>query len=161
TAGSVAELREQKQSHTPTAPSEIRDGFDPIVERLILRCLERDPRARPGSVAQLAAALPGGDPLAAAIAAGDTPAPGMVAASGLKEGLRPAVAVAFLAVAILGAIAIVLMNPRTLVFQRIKSVKSPDVLVERARDIIKKAGYADEPVDSAFDFFYNPDAFRY
>jgi hypothetical protein len=38
----------------------------------IRRCMERDPNARPSSVAQLALALPGGDPLAAAIAAGET-----------------------------------------------------------------------------------------
>ena len=32
-----------------------------VVERVIARCLERDPRARPASVTQVAAALPGGD----------------------------------------------------------------------------------------------------
>ena len=50
-------------------------GFDPVVERVILRCLEKDPKARPRSVAAVAAALPGGDPLAAALAAGETPRP--------------------------------------------------------------------------------------
>ena len=47
----------------------------------ILRCLERDPAQRPASALQVAAALPGGDPLAAALAAGETPSPEMVAAS--------------------------------------------------------------------------------
>src|SRR5262245_45069640 len=42
--------------------------------------------------------MPGGDPLAAALAAGETPSPEMVAASGLKEGLRPAVAIGLLVV---------------------------------------------------------------
>ena len=86
-APTIPELREQKEGLTPTAPSEIREGIDPIVERLIMRSLERDPRNRPASVAQLAVALPGGDPLAAALAAGETPSPEMVAASGLKEGV--------------------------------------------------------------------------
>ena len=40
------------------------------------------PRQRPGSALAVAAALPGGDPLAAALAAGETPSPEMVAAAG-------------------------------------------------------------------------------
>jgi serine/threonine protein kinase len=102
TARTLAELREQKETYTPRAPSEIREGIDPVVERVIRRCMERDPNARPASVAQVALALPGGDPLAAALAAGETPSPEMVAASGSKEGLRPAVAWALLAFIILG-----------------------------------------------------------
>jgi serine/threonine protein kinase len=102
TARTLAELRKQKETYTPRAPSEIREGIDPVVERVIRRCMERDPNARPASVAQVALALPGGDPLAAALAAGETPSPEMVAASGSKEGLRPAVAWALLAFIILG-----------------------------------------------------------
>src|SRR5262252_7788827 len=91
-ATTIADLRQQKEGAPPTAPSEIRHGLDPVVDRLIMRCLERDPRGRPSSVAQLAAALPGGDPLAAAIAAGETPSPELLIASGPTEGLRPVVA---------------------------------------------------------------------
>jgi serine/threonine-protein kinase len=90
TATTIAELREQKETLTPSAPSEIRQGIDPIVERAIVRCLDRDPRGRPASAGQLAATLPGGDPLAAALAAGETPSPEMVAAAGGREGVRPA-----------------------------------------------------------------------
>src|SRR5262249_50781649 len=120
TATTIAELREQKEEQTPRAPSEIRQGIDPIVERVIMRCLERDPRARPASVAQLAAALPGGDPLAAAIAAGETPSPEIVAASGEKEGLRPAVALALLALIIAGSLTAIVMNERAMLFLRLK-----------------------------------------
>ena len=88
-ANSLAELRDQKEHTTPRSPSDIRPDVDSLLERIIMRCLERDPRARPSSVAQLAASLPGGDPLAAAIAAGETPSPEVVAASGMKEGLAP------------------------------------------------------------------------
>src|SRR5262245_14694443 len=104
TATTLVQIREQKEGHTPTSPSDLRAGLDPVVERLIMRCIERDPRLRPASVAQLAIALPGGDPLAAAIAAGETPSPEMVAASGLKEGLRPAIAIALLAFTVLGSL---------------------------------------------------------
>jgi serine/threonine-protein kinase len=82
TAPNLGELRAQEDTQTAIAPSELQAGIDPIVERVIMRCLERDPRQRPASAALLAALLPGGDPLAAAIAAGETPSPELVAASG-------------------------------------------------------------------------------
>jgi hypothetical protein len=102
TATTLAELRQQKETHTPRAISELREGMDPVVERLIQRCMERDPTARPASVAQLALALPGGDPLAAALAAGETPSPEMVAASGGREGFRPGLALLLLAIMVGG-----------------------------------------------------------
>ena len=48
---------------------------------MILRCLDADPARRPASAIAVASALPGGDPLAAALAAGETPSPEMVAAA--------------------------------------------------------------------------------
>jgi serine/threonine-protein kinase len=59
----------------PSTPSSHLSGLDPAVERVILRCLERDPKDRPASALAVAAALPGGDALAAALAAGETPSP--------------------------------------------------------------------------------------
>ncbi len=48
-----------------------------------MRCLAREPAAAAGERAlAVSAALPGGDPLAAALAAGETPSPAMVAAAG-------------------------------------------------------------------------------
>jgi hypothetical protein len=58
-----------------TTPSSIVRDLDPGVERVILRCLDRDPDKRPASALAVAAALPGGDPLAAALAAAETPSP--------------------------------------------------------------------------------------
>src|SRR5215467_14210240 len=137
----IAALREEKEQSTPTAPSELRAGIDPIVERLVMRCLERDPRARPASVAQLAAALPGGDPLAAAIAAGETPSPELVAASGLKEGLRPATAIALLAFIVSGLAALLAMNGRATLVGRLKLDIPPDALADRARNLLERIGY--------------------
>ena len=62
-AASLDDLKRKHAEDPPTAPSTVAPGFDPAVERVILRCLEKDPAQRPASVAQVAAALPGGDPL--------------------------------------------------------------------------------------------------
>ena len=68
-ASSGAEMARQRDKSAPTHPSQIVKDIDPLVERVILRCLEKDPAKRPASALQVAAALPGGDPLAAALAA--------------------------------------------------------------------------------------------
>jgi len=151
-AKSWAELRAKKEGAPPAAPSEIARDIDPIVERVILRCIEKDPRQRPVSLVQVAASLPGGDPLAAAIAAGETPSPEMVAASGSTEGLRPWVAWTCLAFVILGIAAAVLLGRQALLFQRVPVDKPPEVLAERAREILRDAGYPEPPADSAFGF---------
>jgi hypothetical protein len=156
TATNLAELREQKETHIPRVISEIREGMDPVVERLIRRCMEKDPNARPASVAQLALALPGGDPLAAALAAGETPSPEMVAASGGKEGLRPGIAWTFLAIIIIGIIAILPVKDRRLSLG-IPFEKPPEALVERCQSLLKKAGFSEKYNDSAYGFITNID----
>ena len=88
-ASSVQELARLQRESTPTNPSTHIDGFDPAVERVILRCLRGDPNDRPTTALAVAAALPGGDPLAAALAAGETPSPDMIAAAGAEGGLSP------------------------------------------------------------------------
>lgn len=88
TASTAGDWQRAHSDSTPTHPSSIVAEIEPAVERIILRCLEKDPARRPASAMQVAAALPGGDPLAAAIAAGETPSPELVAASG-EEGTLP------------------------------------------------------------------------
>jgi serine/threonine-protein kinase len=160
-ARTIAELRDQKAHTAPRPPSDLRPGIDLAVERVILRCLEQDPRARPASVAQVAASLPGGDPLAAAIAAGETPSPELLAASGLKEGLTPAIAMALLAFIAVGSLATVWLNERASVVAQVKPSKSPDAMVERARTILAKAGYADASGYSASGFYLDGDVVLY
>jgi serine/threonine-protein kinase len=151
-AGSLAELRNKKENAAPTPPSQMVKEMDPVVERVILRCLDNDPRARPPSALQVAAALPGADPLAAALAAGETPSPETVAASGGVEGLKPRLAWACLAVVLIGLMFAAQLNVKATLLGRVRPQKPPEVLIERAREILKKAGYTDPPADFAFGF---------
>jgi len=72
-ASTLPGLMKQRESGAITNPSTLVRDLDPLIERVILRCLETDPGKRPATALQVAAALPGGDPLAAALAAGETP----------------------------------------------------------------------------------------
>src|SRR5512139_2172056 len=87
-AATVGEWQRAHGESTPPSPAGLVSEIEAAVDRAILRCLEKDPAKRPASAAQVAAALPGGDPLAAAVAAGETPSPELVAASG-EEGTMP------------------------------------------------------------------------
>jgi serine/threonine-protein kinase len=88
-ATSLSELRQMQESGSITTPSDVARGIDPAVERVIMHCLEHDPDSRPTSAYAVLAALPGGDPLAAALAAGETPSPELVANSGERGVVSP------------------------------------------------------------------------
>ena len=151
-AATVGELINLRRSNTsPTTPTSIVKGFDPVIEKLIDRCIQKDPSQRPSSALQVAAALPGGDPIAAALAAGETPSPEMVAAAPKEGALRPPVAMAMLAAFIVMLVAVVLVGGRRQLYNFVPMEKSPEILRETARDIARRAGY-DEPLDS-FDWF--------
>jgi serine/threonine-protein kinase len=72
-ASTLSELLEQHRLGTLTAPTTIVKALDPAIEVAIVRCLDPTPARRPASAIAVSAALPGGDPLAAALAAGETP----------------------------------------------------------------------------------------
>ncbi|MBS1790713.1 MAG: serine/threonine protein kinase [Acidobacteria bacterium] len=151
-AGSLAELQQMHESSAPTNPSNWVKDIDPLVERVILRCLEKDPSKRLASAKQVADALPGGDPLAAALAMGETPSPEMVAAAPLEGTLRPAVAVACLAAVLVGLALIVLLAGQKYMTRNGPLEKSPEVLSERASEIASQLGYTAPPVDKAWGF---------
>lgn len=155
-AASLNELIKLRRSDaTPTTPTSIVKDLDPLIEKIIDRCLQKDPEQRPSSALQVAAALPGGDPLAAALAAGETPSPEMVAAAPREGALRPAVAIACLSGVVLTLIFLVTFSSRTKVDQIVPLEKPPEVLAERARDTIKSLGYSSRPVDEAYGFDLN------
>ena len=160
-ATSLPELMKQREKLTPTNPSTLVRDLDPLVERVILRCLENDPAKRPASALQVAAALPGGDPLAAALAAGETPSPEMVAAAGETEGLRPRPALLLLAAVIFGLIVLLWSSDTTRLNNLVPLENPPEVLAARAREIVHHLGYTDPYVDEAYSFQVDYDYLQY
>ena len=141
-APNLAELHRRQSETDPTPPSNLIRNLDPAVERAILRCLDRDPAQRPRTAQSVAAALPGGDPLAAALAAGETPSPEMIAAAGPQGALRPAVAWACLVASLVLIVGTsMFLAPRTTDWGLSPMPKSPEVLADRAQELARKLGY--------------------
>jgi hypothetical protein len=157
----VAELVRQHQESSITPPTSLVRDLDPAVERAIMRCLEPDPGARPRSALAVAASLPGGDPLAAALAAGETPSPEMVAAAGERQAasgvsalLGGAGVIVLLAIGVVVAAQIEIVN-------RTPFDKPPAVLVDRAQQLLATAGYTSAPADSHWGYNADGDYLRY
>jgi len=158
---SAVELARQHQEEDPARPSTLIDDLDPAVERCILRCLEKDPRMRPASALAVAAALPGGDPLAAALAAGETPSPELVAAAGQAEGLSKRVAWVCLLASVAGIALFAVLSRPMMLFRLVPVEKSPAALEDRARDLVQRLGYADSPADIRTGFAVDAEYMQY
>jgi len=155
-AKNLGELLEQHRAGAITAPTTIVKSLDPAIETAILRCLDPIPVRRPSSAIAASAALPGGDPLAAALAAGETPSPEMVAAAG-GEGaaLSVAAGVTWLAIAGVAVVVTAMLTARHSILSRIPLARPAAVLADRAEDIRLAAGYTAPPVDRAYGFGYD------
>ena len=141
------DLRAQHATEKTRPASIVRD-IDPVVERVILRCLEEDPRMRPASAQEVLLALPGSDPLRAAVAAGETPSPEMVAAAGRTGALPAPRAWALLLVTLVLLALMPLMRRRVEVASRMSEVKGPEALRDRARSTLRALGYTRAPFES-------------
>ncbi len=153
-ASSLAELRELRSSTTPRSPSSVTPDIDPAVERVIERCLEKEPAGRPSSVLAVAAALPGGDPLAAALAAGEVPSPELVAAARAEGVPRPAVAAACFVAVLAGLFAFLGLADRVFLTGAFEFDRPPAALAVEAREILERLGHGDRRDDrlEGFDF---------
>jgi serine/threonine-protein kinase len=145
-ATTIAQLR---QAHTTgaSAPSLAAPDLEPALERAILRCLEPAPTERPSSAREVARLLPGGDPLLAALEAGLTPSPEMVAAAGGEGTLRPPTAWALLGGVVLALAVGAWTAQRSAPLATAPPPKSPEVLLERGREIVAKLGLPTNPAD--------------
>jgi hypothetical protein len=160
TAETAADLIRQHESRAIAPPSTV-SNLDVAIERVILRCLETDPQRRPASALAVSAALPGGDPLAAALAAGETPSPEMVAASGEGAGLGNRAGWLVLIAVLAGLGAALAMALRTSALDRMRPVFTDQLLARKARDAIRQIGYTDVPRDAEYGFEWNDEFMTY
>jgi serine/threonine protein kinase len=158
TLGELIKLR--RSDTTPTTPTSIVKDLDPVIERVIERCTEKDPFSRPGSALQVAAALPGGDPLAAALAAGETPSPEMVAAAPKKGTLKPAVAFGLLVAFVSFLLLSMWLSGFGTLHRSVPLTKSPEVLREQASQIASSFGYTSNS-DRQYSFAYDRDLYNF
>jgi serine/threonine-protein kinase len=141
----------QKASQEGKLTATVKD-LDPAVEKAIERCLDSAPSRRPESALALARMLPGGDPLAEALAAGETPSPEMVADSEDIGTVSVRAAIWCLASIIVGLIVLVPLADRVSYVHQTPLPDPPDILAHKARDLLVRFGYTERPVDSEFNF---------
>jgi Protein kinase domain len=137
----LAELIHKREQSGIIPPTGIVKSLDPKIELAIMRCLKPEVDARPPSALAVAAALPGGDPLAAALAAGETPSPAMVAAAGSREALSIRATAAAAAWIVVAVVAIVLAYQRVILLNRVPMPKPPAALEDRAKEALGSLGF--------------------
>ncbi len=161
TGRTLAEVRDQQSVLSSRISSDLSD-LDPAVDRVLRRCLDPDPEMRPASALALAAALPGGDPLADALAAGEVPSPAMVAASGSVGVLPMPWGLASLAVILLSLLFTAFLAEETSLYGKSGMEKPAAVLKERASELARSFGYPDSAVaDRVQGWYQDAAAIRY
>jgi serine/threonine-protein kinase len=153
----LAELIHKREQVGIVPPSAIVADLSPEIERAIHKCLRPDAATRPSTALAVAAILPGGDPLAAALAAGETPSPEIVAAAGGTAALsaRAALAAAVWITVSLGAI--VLLYDRVMLINRVPTPKTPAALEDRASEALARLGYGQDVVDTSHGLGFSLD----
>lgn len=142
-------------------PSSVAKDIDLAVERVILRCLAERPGDRPPTALSVAMALPGGDPLEAALAAGETPSPEMVAAAGAEAGISVRAAVLCFVGVVVCLLAWLLVGDRLQIAGSTSLELPPEALAARAREIAASLGYTARPLNRAFGLAYDTEYIRH
>ena len=149
-AKSIADLIRIQEEAQFVSMNSIAADIDPGVEKAIRRCLNPAAVQRPISALSVSALLPGGDPLAAALAAGETPSPEMVAAAGRTEGLK----LKYSAPMALALLAFLLALPWIRLNREKHSLIpmdiAPEALAGKVREFSAAFGYPETPADTNF-----------
>jgi hypothetical protein len=155
---SLDEVVAAQKSRSAEAISSETADLDPVVRRVIARCLDREPAKRPSSADAVLAALPGGDPLQAAIEAGETPSPEMIAAAGATGELRPSLAwpLFILALVLIAGSAVLITH--SALHTTTDLPLEPEELAFRARGIVAATAAAGKPAGSYYGFGLDHDA---
>ncbi len=151
TATNINDMLNLQEAMSLTSMSSHANDIDPAVENIIRRCLDPIPANRPHTAIAIAAALPGGDPLAAALAAGQTPSPELVAAS-TSAGLSTRYSVPLLAFALAFILAFPYLKGHIETLSYTPTELPQAALMVKAREIASTFGYPDKPADW-FDHF--------
>ena len=157
---SLAEIIRRREQGDIAPPSSVTN-LSPEIDRAVMQCLVGTPEGRPASAFAVAAALPGGDPLAAALAAGETPSPAMVAAAGEQGTLGRASGLLLIAFVLVGLLAYTFVMQRLLLVNRVSFTKPVEVLTERALEVLAAAGHTTPPGDAARGVAVNNEYLRW
>jgi tRNA A-37 threonylcarbamoyl transferase component Bud32 len=160
-AQNLAELIRKREQSGILPPSSIVPDINPDVETVIMRCLRPEPSQRPATAMAVSGALTGGNPFAAALAAGETPSPEMVAAAGASEAVRShwiAIAVAGISVVLM---ALTMMYQRVMLINIVPTPKPPAALEDRAIETLSKLGFDTRGHSSATGLTMSTDYARY
>ena len=149
-AKSIADLIRIQEEAKFVSVTSLAAEVDPAVEKAIRKCLNPVAVQRPSSALSVAASLPGGDPLAAALAAGETLSPELVAAAGRREGLKLKYSVPIA----LAVTAFIVATPFARYDREIHSFApmdlAPEALAAKSREYAVSFGYPDAPADRVF-----------
>ena len=145
---SIVTLLAAREKNVPAPVSTLCPEVTPSVDSVITRCLSPDPARRPASAQAVAAALPYKDSLAAVMAAGNTPSPELIAASGDAKALRPVVAYGVAAAILGGLLGIYLLRAPI----SVAPDQPPEVLANTGRALARQLGYTARPAHTASGF---------
>jgi predicted Ser/Thr protein kinase len=148
-AKTVPQLLSQQESAQVTSMTSLAADIDPTVEKAIRRCLDPDPLKRPPSALAVSAALPGGDPLAAALAAGETPSPELVAAAGKTEGMALKYSIPCFLIVVASVLSAPVIRQHGMTLMHGSLDFPPEVLAQKGRDIAVAMGYSRKPADTS------------
>lgn len=123
-------------------------GIPREVDEVIQACLQEDPRARPSSALAVAAALPGGDPVAAAMAAGATPSVDALLRSSGARTLPRWAAMTLIGLAV-SSLILLAATFESSTFMGRGAQQSPEVLRHVARELLDEVV---GPEDRAVEF---------
>jgi serine/threonine-protein kinase len=126
---------------------EFQDKIDPAAQAVVRMCLAVDPRERPRGTSHVASQLPGGDAIAAALAEGRTLPPDIVASAQTKGTIAPVLAWTTFAL-IVGGVVSLAKAGGLLTFTATEMPKPPDVLAERAQQILSGIGQTVSSADT-------------
>jgi serine/threonine-protein kinase len=153
---SLTEYLKLKLRSRPEALTETVQDIDPRLAQAITRAMTPTYEDRPQSAIEMAAALPGGDPLAMAVEAGVTPDPSLVAAVSVEHEVARRPLWALAACLPLLLVGVLLLADPSSHFDDMKTLKPPAVLADRAERMLDDLGYDLRPDNREWGFLDNP-----